>query len=71
VSRRLVELADRPVIFAGGLMPENFKRAILEVRPAAVDSHTGVEDSSGRKSREQVLKFVAEPTEAFEMIKAK
>jgi phosphoribosylanthranilate isomerase len=52
-------------------MPVNVKRAILEVRPAAVDSHTGVEDSSGRKSRETVLKFVAEPTEAFEMIKAK
>ena len=49
VSRRLVELADKPVILAGGLTPENVKRAILEVRPAGVDSHTGVEDSSGRK----------------------
>jgi phosphoribosylanthranilate isomerase len=39
VSRRLVELADRPIILAGGLTPENVKRAILEVRPAGVDSH--------------------------------
>jgi phosphoribosylanthranilate isomerase len=48
-----VELADRPVILAGGLTPENVKRAILEVRPAEVDSNTGVEDSTGRKSREK------------------
>jgi phosphoribosylanthranilate isomerase len=71
VSRRLVELADRPVILAGGLTPENVKRAILEVSPAGVDSHTGVEDSSGRKSREKVQKFLSEACEAFEIIKAK
>jgi phosphoribosylanthranilate isomerase len=35
-----------------GLTPENVRRAIPEVWPAGVDSHTGVEDSSGRKSRE-------------------
>ena len=71
VSRRLVEIADRPVILAGGLTPENVKRAILEVRPAGVDSHTGVEDASGRKSREKVRKFLAEAYEAFEFVKAK
>jgi phosphoribosylanthranilate isomerase len=69
VSRRLVELADKPVILAGGLTPENVKRAILEVRPAGVDSHTGVEDDSGRKSREKVNKFLSEANEAFEFIK--
>jgi phosphoribosylanthranilate isomerase len=71
VSRRLVELADRPVILAGGLTPENVQRAILEVRPAGVDSHTGVEDSSGRKSREKVQKFLSEACEGFEIVKAK
>jgi phosphoribosylanthranilate isomerase len=71
VSRRLVELADKPVILAGGLNPENVKRAILAVRPAGVDSHTGVEDSSGRKSREKVHKFVSEASEAFEICKPK
>ena len=71
VSRRLVEVADKPVILAGGLTPENVKRAILEVRPAGVDSHTGVEDSNGRKSREKVRQFVSEAYEAFELIKAK
>ena len=48
-NRRVVEVADKPVILAGGLTTENVKRAILEVRPAGVDSHDGVEDSSGRK----------------------
>jgi phosphoribosylanthranilate isomerase len=57
VSRRLVELSDRPVILAGGLTPENVKTAILAVRPAGVDSHTGVEDSTGRKSREKSKNF--------------
>ena len=71
VSRRLVEIADRPVILAGGLRPENVKKAILEVRPAGVDSHTGVEDASGHKSREKVRKFLSEAYEAFEFVKAK
>ena len=71
VSRRLVELSDRPIILAGGLTPENVKRAILEVRPAGVDSHTGVEESTGRKSREKVQKFLSESHEAFQMVKAK
>ena len=71
VSRRLVELSDRPVILAGGLTPENVKRAILEVRPAGVDSHTGVEDASGCKSREKVRKFLSEAYEAFALVKAK
>jgi phosphoribosylanthranilate isomerase len=71
VSRRLVELADRPIILAGGLTPENVKRAILEVRPAGVDSHTGVEDTTGRKSREKVQKFVSEANEAFDLVKGR
>ena len=66
-----MELADRPVILAGGLTPENVKRAILEVRPAGVDSHTGVEDTSGRKSREKVEKFLSEAHEAFAIVKAR
>ena len=56
VSRHLTELSDRPVILAGGLTPENVKRAILEVRPDGVDCHTGVEDATGRKSREKIEK---------------
>lgn len=65
VSRRLVELSPRPVILAGGLTPENVRRAILTVRPAGVDVHTGVEDASGRKDRSKVLAFVAEANAGF------
>jgi len=65
VSRRLAERSDRPVILAGGLTPENVRAAIRQVRPAGVDAHTGVEDASGRKSREMVKRFVAEARAAF------
>jgi phosphoribosylanthranilate isomerase len=68
ISRRLVQRSPRPVILAGGLTPENVRRAILEVRPAGVDSHTGVEDASGRKSREKVEQFVAEAQAAFRLL---
>ena len=71
VSRRLVELSEPPVILAGGLTPENVRKAIMEVRPAGVDSHTGVEDASGRKSREKVEKFLAEACEAFQHVRQK
>jgi len=65
VSRRLVEISPRPVVLAGGLTPENVAAAIREVRPAGVDSHTGVEDASGAKSRDKVARFVREAMAQF------
>jgi phosphoribosylanthranilate isomerase len=47
------------VILAGGLTAENVAEAIRFVRPAGVDSHTGVEDATGRKDRDKVARFVA------------
>lgn len=70
-SRRLVELSERPVILAGGLTPDNVRKAIQEVRPAGVDAHTGVEDATGRKNREKVEKFVEETTLGFQALKEK
>lgn len=69
VSRRLVELSPRPVILAGGLTPANVRQAILEVRPAGVDVHTGVENTSGRKSRAKVTAFVAEARAGFRAVR--
>lgn len=68
VSRRLVEISARPIILAGGLKPENVKDSILKVKPAGVDSHTGVEDNSGRKTIALVKKFVDESVEGFSKI---
>jgi phosphoribosylanthranilate isomerase len=69
VSRRLVELSHLPVVLAGGLTPDNVRQAILEVRPAGVDVHTGVEDAGGRKSRAKVRAFVAEARAGFRAVR--
>ena len=68
VSRRLVELSTRPVILAGGLTPDNVRQAILDVRPAGVDAHTGVEAPDGRKDRAKIKRFVSEARSAFSEI---
>ena len=68
ISRRLVELAKRPVILAGGLGPENVRRAILEVKPAGVDSHSGVEGNDGRKCRDKIERFMAEAQIGFRLL---
>lgn len=70
VSRRLVELAPKPVILAGGLTPENVREAILAVRPAGVDAHTGVEDATGRKDAARVRRFVSEARAGFELLRS-
>jgi len=64
-SRELASQSPRPLVLAGGLTPVNVRRAILEVRPAAVDAHTGVEGPDGRKRPELVRRFVAEAREGF------
>jgi len=65
ISRRLVEISTKPIILAGGLNPENVCSAILQVKPAGVDSHTGVEDPDGRKNISLVRSFVEEAALAF------
>lgn len=68
ISKKLVELSLKPVIIAGGLNHKNVKRAILEIKPAGVDVHTGVELPNGRKSAELVKAFVKEAKEGFALI---
>jgi phosphoribosylanthranilate isomerase len=65
ISRRLVKISLRPVILAGGLTPLNVRQAVLTVRPAGVDVHTGVENHNGWKEQKLVKKFVSEAREAF------
>jgi phosphoribosylanthranilate isomerase len=68
ISKRFVELSPKPVILAGGLNAENVRQSILEVKPAGVDSHTGVEGLDGRKDPELIKKFVSEAKAGFEAI---
>jgi len=65
ISRRLVDISPSPVMLAGGLKPENVRKAIAHVRPAGVDAHTGVEGSDGRKDAVLVRAFVREALAAF------
>lgn len=65
VSKLFVQLSSKPVILAGGLNPTNVYDAILKVRPAGVDVHTGVENLTGRKDESLVKQFIKETKRAF------
>ena len=65
ISRKLVEISPKPVILAGGLNPSNVRHAILQIKPAGVDVHSGVEFSGGRKDYHLVKDFVLEAKQAF------
>jgi phosphoribosylanthranilate isomerase len=70
ISAQLVRISPRPLMLAGGLNPDNVADAIEKVRPAAVDAHTGLENSTRRKDRLKVRKFVQESRAAFAKIAA-
>jgi phosphoribosylanthranilate isomerase len=68
ISSRLVEVSPKPVILAGGLNPSNVRQAILQIKPAGIDVHTGVESANGRKDYILVQNFVREAKDAFDEI---
>ncbi|GIH65849.1 phosphoribosylanthranilate isomerase [Microbispora siamensis] len=71
ISAELVRISPKPLMLAGGLNPDNVAAAITEVRPAAVDAHTGLEDPvTRRKDRLKVRKFVQEARRAFAQLEA-
>ena len=68
LSKRLVELSSKPVILAGGINHLNVYDAMMAVKPAGVDTHTGVEGIDGRKDFYKVKKFVEEAKRAFDIL---
>ena len=57
-------VAERPLLLAGRLDPDNVAQAVREVRPYGVDVASGVESSAGVKDHELVRRFVAAAKEA-------
>jgi phosphoribosylanthranilate isomerase len=54
-----------PLVLAGGLTPETVAEAIRSVRPAAVDTASGVETVPGRKDPQRIARFVEAARRAF------
>jgi len=57
-ARKIVRESPLPVILAGGLTPENVRKAIEQVGPYAVDVASGVEMSPGIKDLKKVHAFL-------------
>ncbi|MDM7924422.1 MAG: phosphoribosylanthranilate isomerase [bacterium] len=60
LSRGLPQPLSRPFWLAGGLTPDNVKRAVLTMNPAAVDVSSGVERSAGFKDYDKMKRFISE-----------
>jgi len=68
ISKNIVQYSPKPIILAGGLNAENVFAAIIKVKPAGVDSHTGVENKDGAKDQIKIHQFLNEANRAFSKI---
>ncbi|WP_455367274.1 phosphoribosylanthranilate isomerase [[Eubacterium] cellulosolvens] len=59
LSRKIRDkIYPRRLILAGGLTPENVRKAIQKVKPYGVDISSGVEKSPGVKDHQKMRKFI-------------
>ena len=58
ISRKIVQMCNKPVILAGGLNPDNVAEAIKYVQPWGIDVHTGIENPDGTPNHEKATAFV-------------
>lgn len=49
---------NRKLMLAGGLTPDNVAEAVAKVRPAGVDTASGVEKEPGRKDHQKIEDFI-------------
>jgi phosphoribosylanthranilate isomerase len=64
-SRAARVAAERRIVLAGGLTPDNVQDAILAVRPIGVDVSSGVEEAPGVKDLDKVARFLERARAAF------
>lgn len=64
VPEELLLPLKRPYWLAGGLTPENVAAAIERLRPAGVDTASGVEIAPGKKDPEKMRAFISEARRA-------
>ena len=57
-SKELIKLLDKPTFLAGGLNPDNVKKAIEIVNPYGVDVNSDCKNELGKKDKNKIKKFV-------------
>lgn len=68
ISCEIIRKSKKPVILAGGLNADNVYDIIVQTGAMAVDVHTGVENSEGKKNPRLVSKFIEESKRGFNFI---